>query len=749
MVNRTGQGQGIVKSNRTMPVSGNAPRVQYSTTSGNGETGAGFQSLGQTLGDMASRQEDRLDLIAHIEAGREGTIAGRDGLPERQDDSTIRGRAFNLAARDTMLVQTDARARKALMEYEDGHQADPAAFRAKADEWLQGALPALQRFDPKMALQIESDFNERSIAAENRIKDRQLAIARDAQSAETFSYQLSLQDEIAADASNLFNNGPIETQKTLQRLMSSAGKLAETANMIGPDGRPLFSGRDRVLLARQARQGVAEQVAMSWLRTQGNMAQGIEDLQNGTAAFDITDGPRADGKITRVALQDVLGADVLAAVLPDVTDKGLREMSQANTLQAARTEEARSTYELKIAAASTPEALESLGYEIDRRIDDVGGVVAANDLKKKIITKNADYRAKLDSVARGSAFASGGAYLNPGDATSVKDYNNFYEASILPKIKDMDQATRNTLLTNLIDRARVVPDAIKGDITAAARSRRPEEVLAAADLIDRVRSVNPNMLSDFPSKEMARIEMVRSNMDAGYSEQEAFERADKTLDPANEASLKIRREELKSAKINYQDYAVDAVNPNFLIRGLPLIGAPGVNPNEPMATKSQTVQLSVDYQRAYESHYEQTGNADLAKKHADSFIQGIYSVTAINGKNKLMKYAPENYYGISGVDHDWMREQVIAEARKITSADFSSMPSDFNVKEDVLIVPDPYVTPRTAKQGQPVYKLMYVSREDGALRDLLGPNKFFQFDPGQKRASIVKEARKAAENAGD
>lgn len=739
MVNRTGQQIRIPRIDPAQPARmGDVPRVQYATNSG--ETGAGgraLQNLGDVLSHISTRIEDRLDVQASVDAAREGGIAGSNGVPVRQDDTTIRGRAFNSAARDSLAIQTDLDVRKALTQYETEHMADPAAFRQKANSYLSGRMPGIASFDPVLAKRMEGEFAQRVSSMEGQIRDRQVAIIRDQQMEQATRLQLQVQDDLDADAGRLFSAGAQETQQIMARMMGNAAKIIDTSNTLGPDGRPLFSGSARAQAEYDARRGVSEKIAMAYVQASPNPAQALEDIGNGTAVFDMADDK---GNVTKTNLRQIIGDADMDALLPDITEKTLRNLRQAEAIDAARSEEARSNFELQIAQTDDPAALDKMMRDIDLRREAFGGTMYANDLKQKILTKNRAYREKTESATRGSAFLSGTAYLNTENSQSVKDFNAAYDSMVSPRLAQMDAPSRNTLLANVIDRARAVPETLKGDIKAAARSRNVEEVAAAADLIDRVRDINPNMLGDLGSdKELARIDMVRSYRDAGYNEQEAVEKADKIFDPVNASMVTARKQELTAMKMDYRKAAVAALNPSLLYRALP--GDQGADFDAPTATPAQEMQLSEDYRRAYETQYALTGNEYLAEKHAKSFIKGTYAVTNINGRKSIMKYAPENYYAISGSRNEWMRAQVLAEARKVTAPDKSWMPADFNLKEDVLLVPDPYVTPRTAKAGRPVYKLMYRSRSDGTIRDLLGPNQYFSFDPDKEKAALVDAAR--------
>ncbi|MCA9340873.1 MAG: hypothetical protein KDA17_08210, partial [Candidatus Saccharibacteria bacterium] len=213
------------------------------------------------------------------------------------------------------------------------------------------------------------------------------------------------------------------------------------------------------------------------------------------------------------------------------------------------------------------------------------------------------------------------------------------------------------------------------------------------------------------------------------------------LDVSNDWVFNKRIEELKDAKVDYQALALKNFNAPWYVKMMPGDSGSIQADTSEFATR-QAAQITTEYQAAYETQYKLTGDTNAAQKYANSVVAGTYGVTKINGKNQLMRHAPEKYFHIDGEDDDWMREQIVEEARNAMSGSWIS--SDIK-PEDAIIIPAPYVTPRTAKEGRPLYKLMTLS-PDGGYVDLLGPNKFFTFDKQKKIGELIDEAKKDAGN---
>lgn len=306
MANRTGQNYSVPKLGRNTGVQTATPVVRYATTPGVAPN-AGTQAfaLGDVLKQISSRIEDRLDIQADVEGLRDGAIAGAgENLPQLKDETTIRGRAFNRSARDAVAVRVDLQGRETLNDYEQKNLNNPTGFRRAADAYLQGQLPALQAFDPSLAQRYEAEYKLRADSIETRVMDRHREIVRDRQLETSLRHQLALQDEIASDAATLFSADAATARKTMERMISNAGSLIDNANQIGPDGRPLYSARERVAAERQAEEMVAEQVGVAWMRRQPDALAGFKAWRDGTAEIELQ---ADDGTKTKVNLKEMLG----------------------------------------------------------------------------------------------------------------------------------------------------------------------------------------------------------------------------------------------------------------------------------------------------------------------------------------------------------------------------------------------------------------------------------------------------------
>jgi hypothetical protein len=306
VANRTGDGASIARISRQQPGVSAIPAIQFSTTGGKSDAMAeAAYSVANTLKRMSSRVEDRLDLQAAADAAKAGAIAGQeDKMPALEDETTIRGRAFNQSAKEAVGIRIDLQARTQLNDYEQKNLNNPLKFRAAADSYLTGVLPKLKEFDPALAQSFEAQYKLRAEDADNRIQARQRAIIADQQTEQALKLQLAAQDEMAQQAAELFTGNPADVQKKLAGMISNASRIVDTAHQIGPDGQPLFSARERVNAERQAQEAVGEQVGRAWMKAQPDMLTAFDTWRKGEAEIEVADD---QGKKAKVPLRDLLG----------------------------------------------------------------------------------------------------------------------------------------------------------------------------------------------------------------------------------------------------------------------------------------------------------------------------------------------------------------------------------------------------------------------------------------------------------
>jgi len=359
-----------------------------------------------------------------------------------------------------------------------------------------------------------------------------------------------------------------------------------------------------------------------------------------------------------------------------------------------------------------------------------------NELRVKMFKKSKDIRDDYDSMDRGNAFSTGNAYLNPADNEAMKDYNNYYNKRVAPVLPDMEPMERNTYLANMVATTKVMPDNLKGDIRVAARSNNPDLIASTVDFIDRLRNANPHVIQDIDAKDLARLDMINNKMASGLQASEAIKQVDDALDVNNSAVYDKRVAELKDLKIDYRKKALSNFNAPWYVKMLPGDSGSVQDLESNFATR-QIAQIENDYRQAYDTQYKLSGNTDAAEKYANQVVGGTYGVTEINGTKQVMRNPPDKYFGMDNVDPVWMREQMLEEARNVLNN--SWVEPGTTADKDIMLVPVPFVTPRSAKEGRPLYKLM-LNRPEG-LVDVLGNNKYFTFDKAAQIKKIVDQQR--------
>lgn len=479
---------------------------------------------------------------------------------------------------------------------------------------------------------------------------------------------------------------------------------------------PHLNAVQRLKLQREADKEVATGVALGSLKKYGVTA--ADSLIAGKMTFVTPDGETMN-------VSEMMDGDAYKVLLTQAE----RTKDEASEAGAENAKNLFSDISLGIKQAQSPDEIVGLQEQITKAEATVGHV-KANDLRGQLQGKIDGQVAELKEISTGSNFASGDAYLNPANEKQVSAYNKYFNNRVLPDLEAVDPDTRNTYLANLIDRTKVIPKAVAGDIKATARSSDAKQIARAADFLDRLGNQNPHMLQDFDQGDIARINVVNGFLQSGYNAREAVEMADKKLDVSN-ATMTVRTEQLKKDKIDYKGKAVNLFTSYFSRE----------DTSSDFATR-QIDQLTTDYKRTYESVFTSTGDSALAEKQAAQAVQGMYGISNINGKNQIMRFAPEKYYSIENQDSGWMRKQFIEEANNALAAGMQNPGT--TAEKDVFLVPDPKVTPRTAKQGQPMYKMM-LKTQSGELVPLLGPNKYFYFDPEKRRAELAEEAKKIQE----
>lgn len=639
-----------------------------------------------------------------------------------------------------------------LERIENEHQNDPDALSEAIEDYSTSFLDEVT--DPNMSARFELQLQKASQTAIARATAKRQTIINEQarfdnlQSLETIKSRLpsvargllSQDDAIALAASE-------EMQEILQRGTGMMG--ATDAN-----GQPLFNASFRVNQLNELKDTALQSAVEDWLDTQPDKTAALDIFEKGELTIKL---PNADGDFDTVNVRDSVSPQTARLIQQEAKTqiseqqalvKQQRNVVSSNIELAIETVRSDPPQDPNAVGPQLPtmtraEKLNTLLQQIDSSPiynDSPEGIIKGNSLRQKVFAKLEKEQEKYEQINAGSAFAAGDRFLNRQDPDAVKAYDEYYE-SIEPGLSQVEPFERNMAITAIVDNAKAVPSRLTGDIQRIARSNDFDQIANAADLIDRVGAQNPHLVGDLaPQKDLARIQMINKRINHGFDPEEAMKNVDEMLDPRNEITLNEATAELKEKKVNYRGKAVQAFDTAGIFKEIiTLTAADGLDPDAPVQ-RPLIDGLTASYRVAYEDHYRITRDESLAEEYAANFVKGRYGVTNINGDNMVMPYAPEKYYSITGADNDWMREQAIEEAMKVTKGTLNP-PSKKDMRKNLFVMPDPFVTPRTAEQGAPRYKLMY-KRQDGSLIDVLGPDKYFFLEPDSQRKKLIEKAQK-------
>jgi hypothetical protein len=254
----------------------------------------------------------------------------------------------------------------------------------------------------------------------------------------------------------------------------------------------------------------------------------------------------------------------------------------------------------------------------------------------------------------------------------------------------------------------MLPSPVKAQVRGWLRAGTPEQKVAAADMVAKIRTANPQLLNDLSEEDLSMGNLVGDYTSSGVRPEEAVRLAEEAM-RAPKAEREARAEQYRElgAKAPAADHLTRELNGSWLYRALP-----GPNPQLPP-------EMVEEYDRLARAEYQRHGNWDAARKTATDNLRRVWGVSTLSDGPKWMKGAPETFYGLPGMEPaengKWMREQLAGD---LLSSGGMFDPGAGPIEKRVILAPDPYS--RTDKgTGLPVYAVM-LKAPDGRLNPVLG-----------------------------
>ncbi|HEJ8055902.1 TPA: hypothetical protein SMI48_002233 [Serratia marcescens] len=335
---------------------------------------------------------------------------------------------------------------------------------------------------------------------------------------------------------------------------------------------------------------------------------------------------------------------------------------------------------------------------------------------------------KNQGSARFSSSLQNNFPLDPNDKNNQAAADHYFDQNVAPGFNINNTDSMNQV-AEITTKSGMLPTQIKTMLTAGATSRDPAVVVPMAKMYGQIFDNNPAAATGVDKGAMAFYSKVYAYDRAGVPAEKAVDMAYNQVYQQDD-----RLKQMISQQVRDKDYIKDRAtaaqdNINSLSPSWTSFGAPSIS------AAGQANQLyQRDYQTIYDANFAQTGgDADQAKAMTNAMIKKVWAVSTINGKEEVMKYAPEAVYGVTNGSGNWIKGQWEEEKKSLKSSAFGGARDD----TDLVLVPDA-VTPRDQSYSVMVRQKNAEGYDD--VRPYYGENGMpLRFRPEQKTSPMYKQ----------
>lgn len=297
----------------------------------------------------------------------------------------------------------------------------------------------------------------------------------------------------------------------------------------------------------------------------------------------------------------------------------------------------------------------------------------------KFVDSNIKAQEKVFSANRLQLSIQNNFPLDPNDKSNQDAADNYFTKNIESSFNIRDENSLNAV-AEISSRTGIIPSQIKSKLVTGSTSRNPELVIPMAKMYGQIFDNNPSAINGLSTDAMAYYGKIYDLTRSGMDSEKAIDIAYNLTYEQNDRTKAIIAEQMRDKKYSKErDKAAQGnINSFFALGGFssPNITKPSVSNREYMR----------DYQTLYDANFASTGgDPDLAKKMTNAQVKKTWGVTSINGKDEVMRYAPEAVYGTneSGAGN-WITGQWREEQKQLKSKVFGGMPDD----AEFVLVPD-------------------------------------------------------------
>jgi len=298
------------------------PTIQYSSGSAQA-----LQSFARDMFSMSKQYEDQLDQQVQAEAAVQGSAAGAAGEFEYQDYGTIRGRAFNLAAREAYATTLDTQAIGRLNDIRGQYWNDPDGQKAATESYINGVASELAKKDPAQAAAFRNRNLTRAMPGIEAAKDTVYALTRDQANAALIQNEVALNAEIKAQSADLFSENPERSRAAAQAIGLVQEQYLQIYQAKDPGtGKPLYSAVEIAKAKREFMDKTMTEASLSWFEEQPDKAAAYLKFSSGDFKIQLNDGAgqkqfRGDARAFLKNKTPNHGPDHIDGMKPEMADR--------------------------------------------------------------------------------------------------------------------------------------------------------------------------------------------------------------------------------------------------------------------------------------------------------------------------------------------------------------------------------------------------------------------------------------------
>ncbi|CAB5642938.1 hypothetical protein [Providencia rettgeri] len=297
--------------------------------------------------------------------------------------------------------------------------------------------------------------------------------------------------------------------------------------------------------------------------------------------------------------------------------------------------------------------------------------------------------------------------LDPNNKNNQEAANAAFDREIFPSFSITNPDSLNETAKFMSDTG-MIPDRVGSYFSAASMSKDPSIVVPMAKVYGQVFDSNPAALASMDSKSGGYFKTIYDLTTAGMKEDEAVSYAYSQVYEQSEEKKKLIRDitttkDYASKVDKYAQKTINSMSPSWYF-GIPSTA----DTNNPMWS------YLADYRTAYQANFFNVGgNEEVAKSVTDVQIKKKWGVTELNGKEELMRYAPEAVYGINSSNAgNWVLSQWQDEKETLKPLVKGGMADgdDFILVSDAITAKNSdyaIVVKRVSKEGVPQLELMH------------------------------------------